>query len=28
MPFDAVVVVAEEAPSYDQLAGYLGRRPT
>ena len=27
MPFDPVIAVPETAPSYDRLAGYMGRRP-
>jgi uncharacterized protein (TIGR03086 family) len=27
MPFEAVVPVAEDAPPYDRLVGYLGRQP-
>jgi uncharacterized protein (TIGR03086 family) len=27
MPFEAVVEVPEDAPAYDRLAGYLGRKP-
>jgi uncharacterized protein (TIGR03086 family) len=27
MPFEAVIEVPEDAPAYDRLAGYLGRKP-
>jgi uncharacterized protein (TIGR03086 family) len=27
MPFGPVIPVADDAPAYDRLAGYLGRKP-